>query len=633
MKNKKILIVLILLILNFSFVFQKYNTINTVQEECDKKEINPILSSSISIAYEWNRTWDGGINDEDLAYGIVLDTSGNIYLGGYTYNSVSYYDICVVKFNSSGDYQWNSTWDGGINDDDWANGIALDPLGNIYLAGVTYNTVSDYDMCVVKFNSSGDYQWSSTWDGGINDDDRANGIALDSSGNIYLAGSTYKLESNHDMCVIKFNSSGDYQWNSTWDGGINDDDYVYGIALDSSGNNIYLAGETYNSVSRRDMCVVKFDDSGDYQWSSTWNGGINDNDRAYGITLDSLENIFLAGYTITPASYYDMCIVKFDDSGDYQWNNTWDGGVNNWDLAYGLVLDSLENIFLAGFTINPASGLDMCVVKFDDSGDYQWSSTWDGGFNDEDVAYGIAFDSSENIYLAGYTHKPGSYDDMCLVKYNSAPKIKINTPIQNNYYSIIAPNFEISILDSELDTTWYTLDEGTTNIIFSGSIGNISQAEWDKKGEGLITINFHANDSIGLEGTSGVSVYKDITAPTSSISFTPHKGTNIVKKSTSFNLTADDGQGSGVASIMYKINDGDWTNYSDPFDLSDFKSGNHNISYYSIDKVGNMENINSQLVKIPGPGVIPGYNLLLVISLICVISVVTIKYRNKSLKK
>ncbi|MFX1573945.1 MAG: SBBP repeat-containing protein [Promethearchaeota archaeon] len=617
MKNKKILIVLIILILNFSFVFQRYNFINTARKECDKKEINPILSFSNFIAYEWSSTWDGGVNDEDYAMGIALDSSGNIYLAGYTHNSVSGYDMCVVKFNSSGEYQWNSTWDGGIYNTDWANGIALDSSGNIYLAGVTYDSVSDYDMCVVKFNSSGDYQWNSTWDGGINQDDRAYAIALDSSENIYLAGITFTLGSSYVMCVVKFNSSGDYQWNSKWYGG----GETYGIALDSSGN-IYLAGVSFNSVSGYDMCVVKFNSSGDYRWSSTWDVGTYD--YAYGIALDSSGNIYIAGGP-------DMCVVKFDNSGQYQWNSTWDGSIS--DNAYGIALDSSENIYLAGQSYNPVSSYDMCVVKFDNSGQYRWSSTWDVGTNGEECAYGIAFDSSENIYLGGYTINPVTDYDMCVMKYNSAPKIKINTPLQNNFYSIIAPNFEISILDSELDTTWYTLDEGTTNITFSGSIGNISQAEWDKKGEGLVTINFHANDSIGLEGTSGVSVYKDITAPTSSISFTPHKGTNIVNKSTSFTLTADDGQGSGVASIMYKINDGDWTNYSSPFDLSDFKSGNHNISYYSIDKMGNIENINSQEVKIPGPGGIPGYSLLLVISLICVSSVVTIKYRNKSLKK
>ncbi|MFX1574563.1 MAG: SBBP repeat-containing protein [Promethearchaeota archaeon] len=623
MKNKKILVILILVFLNLSFLFQNHNIVNTIREEYDKKEMTPILSSSNSVVYEWIRIW--GSLESEYAYDMALDSIGNIYLVGNTYNPLNYHDMCVVKFNSSGDYQWNSTWDGGGIHGDDAYAIALDSLGNIYLAGLTYEG-EEHVMCVVKFNSSGDYQWNSTWDGGINHMDRAEGIALDSSGNIYLAGATFDGISNTDMCLVKFDNSGQYQWNHTLDGGYHD--VAYGITLDSS-DNIYLGGYTFNSVSDYDMCVVKFNNSGDYQWNSTWDGGIYDEDIANGIALDSSGNIYLAGYTYDVVSDWDMCLVKFDNSGNYQWSCTRGGDYS--DVAHSMVLDSSDNIYLAGFSESVLSGFDLSLVKFNSIGEYQWNHTWDGSNND--IGYGLALDSSENIYLAGNTYNSVSLTDMCLVKYNSAPKIKINTPIQNNFYNISAPSYDISILDSELDTTWYTLDGGITNITFSGSIGNISQAEWDKKGEGLVTINFHANDSIGLEGISGVSVYKDITAPTSSISFTPYKGTNIVKKSTNFTLTADDGQGSGVASIMYKINDGDWINFSTPFDLSDFKSGNFNISYYSIDKMGNIENINSQEVKIPGPGGIPGYSLLLVISLICVSSVVIIKYRNKSLKK
>ncbi|MFX1481253.1 MAG: SBBP repeat-containing protein [Promethearchaeota archaeon] len=628
MKNKKLLVLLIFVILNISFMFQNYNTVNPVREEYDKKEMKPILSSSNSIAYEWSVTWDGGINDEDMARAIALDSSGNIYLGGYTYDSVSGRDMCVVIFNSSGDYQWNFTWDRGINDDEEAYGIALDSSGNIYLAGYQYSIGNMWDMYLVKFNSSGDYQWSDIYD--RSDSDYFKGIALDSSGNIYAAGHIYLGGHSTDMILVKYSNSGGRQWSKTWDRGFSRQDEAYDIALDSSGN-IYLGGYSYDSVSGNDMCLVKFNSSGDYQWHRTWDGG--DSDRANGIALDSSENIYLAGYTHNMVSGNDICLVKFNSSGDYQWNRTWDGGFNNVDEAYQIVLDSLDNIYLGGHTLNTVSLFDTCLVKFNSSGDYQWNRTWDGGFNYGDEAYGIALDSSENIYLAGYTNNPVSDYDMCLVKYNSAPKIKIDTPLHNEFYGIISPIFNISILESELDTAWYTLDGGTTNIIFSGSIGNISQTEWDKKSEGLVNINFHANDSIGLEGTSSVSVYKDTTAPTSSISFTPHSGTDIVNRSTTFILTADDGEGSGVASIMYKINDGDWTIYSNPFDLSDFKSGNHNISYYSIDKVGNIENINIQQLKIPSSNAIPGYNPFLVISLICIISVVTIKSRNKSLKK
>ncbi len=618
MKNKFFFVILIFVFLNLTFLFQNYNIGDRVQEESDKENIGSIFTSSNSIAYEWNLTW-GGV-DWEIAWAMALDSSDNIYLAGdcgYPYDGG--WDMCLVKCNNSGGYQWSLTW-GGPYDEDHARAIALDSSGNIYIAGVT-DMEGEYDMCLVKFNSSGHYQWNRTWDEG--DEDYANAMALDSSGNIYLAGESWNM-GYADVALVKFNSSGHYQWSSTWDGG--DDDIAYGVALDSS-NNIYLTGESW-SMGYADVALVKFNNSGHYQWNRTLSG--NNDEGAYAIALDPLDNIYLAGYTYdTTLGDSDMCVVKFDSSGQYQWNCTYASIYD--EYAYAIVLDSTSNSYLAGYRYNIGeSEYDMYLVKIDNSGKCQWDYTWDGGY--EDYAYGVALDSSENIYLAGSTWNNTNEFDLCLVKINSPPKILINSPSQNEFYGIIAPSFDISILESELHTTWYTLDGGTTNITFSGAVGMISQIEWDKKEDDVVYIEFFANDWMSLEGTSKVSVFKDTNAPTSIILFTLHKAPNIVNKSTTFNLTADDGDGSGVASIMYTINDGDWINYSTPFDLSDFKSGNYNISYYSIDKVGNIENVNSVLVKIPGPGAIPGYNISLLISLICVISVISFRFRNKILK-
>lgn len=79
------------------------------------------------------------------------------------------------------------------------------------------------------------------------------------------------------------------------------------------------------------------------------------------------------------------------------------------------------------------------------------------GDGTNDHAFTVALDSSENIYYAGLLFS-GSWSDMALVKVNSQPKILINSPNQNEYYKITIPNFDISILESDINTTWYTLD-------------------------------------------------------------------------------------------------------------------------------------------------------------------------------
>jgi len=210
LKNKKIISLAFVSILILSFLFQDINIIQEHQEDGTKEDIHSTLSTSNTMEYQWNVTW-GGI-DVEYAEAIAIDSLGNIFLAGYTNNSGDY-DMCLVKFDSSGVYQWNVTWGG--SEDEMARAIVLDSSENIYLAG-TLDDGPNANMSLVKFNNLGEYQWNSTW-GGI-DADNAYAIALDSFGNIYLAGDTEIPGNDEDMCLVKFNSLGEYQWNSTWGG-------------------------------------------------------------------------------------------------------------------------------------------------------------------------------------------------------------------------------------------------------------------------------------------------------------------------------------------------------------------------------------------------------------------------------
>ena len=124
-------------------------------------------------------------------------------------------DLFVVKYNSSGTKQWTNQL--GSSSRDSANDIATDSSGNIYVTGTTYweldgnTSAGKADLFVVKYNSSGTKQWTNqlgTWD-----TDFANGVATDSSGNVYVTGSTYRSldgntsAGNADLFVVKYNSS------------------------------------------------------------------------------------------------------------------------------------------------------------------------------------------------------------------------------------------------------------------------------------------------------------------------------------------------------------------------------------------------------------------------------------------
>jgi hypothetical protein len=96
-----------------------------------------------------------------------------------------------------------------------------------------------------------------------------------------------------------------------------------------------------------------------------------------------------------------------------------------------------------------------------------------------------------------------------LYKDITAPIITIYSPTQNEVFSSIAPNYSITVSDISVDSMWYTIDGGITNISITELTGVIDQTEWDKLGDGSIYIRFYANDTQGNIGYLEILCVKD----------------------------------------------------------------------------------------------------------------------------
>ncbi|MFX1499749.1 MAG: hypothetical protein ACFFDH_02150 [Promethearchaeota archaeon] len=103
----------------------------------------------------------------------------------------------------------------------------------------------------------------------------------------------------------------------------------------------------------------------------------------------------------------------------------------------------------------------------------------------------------------------------------TAPIINIVTPIENELIGLTAPNFTIYKDGIDINTTWYTLDNGITNYTFTGTTGKINQMAWDLFGNGTVTIRFYINDTLNNIRSDVVTVRKDIIAPKITINSPP----------------------------------------------------------------------------------------------------------------
>lgn len=243
--------------------------------------------------------------------------------------------------------------------------------------------------------------------------DNSYSIATDSVGNAYIVGYTSATASQLQAgeIVAKYTTAGTVaaQWHIANTAG----DYKRGIAVDST-NNVYVVGVT--DAQSTNICLVKYSDAGVIQWQRSIGG--TSADHGYNIAIDSGGNVYIVGSTQSQgAGGFDLVLIKFNPAGQVQWQRAL-GGANT-EHGYGIAVDSSNNVFVTGFSASTgAGGGDVIVAKYNNSGTLLWQRAV-GGIN-ADYGWGLAADSTGNVYIVGDTTSIGAgSNDVLIVKYNT----------------------------------------------------------------------------------------------------------------------------------------------------------------------------------------------------------------------
>jgi len=179
-------------------------------------------------------------------------------------------------------------------------------------------------------------------------------------------------------------------------------------------------------------------------------------------------------------------------------------------------------------------------------------------------------------------------------KDTDSPVITIISPITNQYFPLEAPEFIIEVEEVNLDSLWYTINGGLTNISFTTN-QTIDQSEWNDQSDGLITITFYANDTYGRINSSSISIFKDTTLPTITL-LNPLVGELFGEVAPNFTVVVYDTNpdvmwytlDGGLTNITFTINgtldQSEWTAHPD---------GTVTLIFYAKDLAGN--EFNSQI--------------------------------------
>jgi len=402
-----------------------YNTVYRYQiSSYDSSNNESARSSEIQVTTAPSFSKQFGTAANDVSNAISIDGNGNIYIAGYTAGNLDGQlnsgsdDIFLVKYNSAGIKQWTKLLGTAVNES--AKGIAIDSSNNVYIAGWTTGNLDGQinsgssDAFIIKYDSTGNKLWTKLF--GSASSDFCQGIAIDSSGYIYIAGDTGgdldgQINSgNRDAFVSKFDSNGNVQWTRLLGTATIDD--VWGIASDSSG--IYITGQTTGNLDGiinaggTDIYIAKYDFSGILQWTKL--AGTAAEERGRAITTDNSGNVYITGETYgdldgqVNSGGADIFVIKFDSSGTKQWTRLL--GTGNDDVGVCITSDTHGSIYVSGRTMGDLDGntnsgnLDIFLSKYDASGTKSWTKTI--GTTADDYAHGIVA-KEDFVYMTGVT--------------------------------------------------------------------------------------------------------------------------------------------------------------------------------------------------------------------------------------
>ncbi|HMS55901.1 MAG TPA: SBBP repeat-containing protein [Fimbriimonadaceae bacterium] len=380
------------------------------------------VPSAKAQTQEWVARYNGPGSDQDIAQDMVVDSTGNIYVTGWSYGVGTGIDYATVKYDSSGTQMWVQRYNGPGNRKDEPAAIAVDSWGSCYVTGFSESApLSDReDYATVKYDVAGNQVWVRRYNGPANGNDRAQAVAVDTAGNVYVTGYSPGT-GNPEYTTIKYDGGGNQVWVRRYSltyGATNGIALANALAVDSFGS-VYVTGSSASSGLGTEYATVKYDSSGSQLWASRYDGAGLGEDSAYDIAVDNFGYVYVTGESAGAGSGMDYATIKYDTAGNQVWVRRYTSVGNSADEANALALDSTGNLYVTGSSANPGN-LNYVTIKYDPSGTEVWVRSLDGPVSGQDQAQDIAADASGHVYVTGTSLGSGTNTDYATVKYDGA---------------------------------------------------------------------------------------------------------------------------------------------------------------------------------------------------------------------
>jgi len=422
---------------------------------------------SPSSTPSWARQF--GTIESDQVVDVAVSRTGVVYSVGYTAGSLSgtskgLADIWVARHNTSGTRRWTRQF--GTSSIEYAHGIAVSPLGEIFVIGasegslVGTNSNPGYtDGFIAKYDQYGRRSWIRQIASSNGGDDDPTAISINSSGEIFVAGTTTgdltapgANQGGADLWLARYDRNGNRAWIQQY--GTNADDLTTAVTADSTGR-VFVVGETEGSfpsttpnAGARDFFMVGFDRNGTGQGTFQW--GTVELDSPQGVVTGPSGEVYVAGFTDgtvatqTSAGGRDAVLfrIDLDPAPEISWAKQLGTDLSDeWaDIAVRGTAVYVGGHSVRSLAQPTAGGYDFVAARFDTNGARKWIDQF--GTNGNDFTAAVAVSRSGDLYLAGGTEgtlaatNAGS-NDAVVVRYSAARNnswVTQQGSVENDYF-------------------------------------------------------------------------------------------------------------------------------------------------------------------------------------------------------
>ena len=401
--------------------------------------IDPLLMKLSGTGTElWRVTANNFFDRYTTLPALALDPQGNILVAGTATDASFKKDFLTIKYNSAGAELWRARADGSAGANDGATAIAVDNGGNVYVTGTYTSVTSSSGIMTLKYDPSGQEVWRAV--AGETTTTYPAGLAVNTTGEAYVVGAQSGLLGGFgDFITIKYGATGQEIWRRTFNGAAMRDDAAIGVGLDAAGN-VYVFGSSVNASNNIDALVIKYDSGGTEQWRRVVPNGANGG-SVMSMTVDPNGNVYVSCGIFT-GGVSSSTTTKIAASGLLIWQSIKTGTPGNGYAPKYVQVDAQGSVYVAGSLVTQSGKPGFVAIKYAPNGKELWELVGSAPNNAMDVASIVRGDADGSLYLFGTSTGGGASAAMTVARFtqnDAAPILRSAIPGDGKAFLIFSP--------------------------------------------------------------------------------------------------------------------------------------------------------------------------------------------------